>query len=119
MEKMLKTTAKDRVTKTAEHVNGGAGFIMKEEWITPEQRGEHCGLLNRITLKPNCEIGHHEHHGEVEMYYILEGTGMYEEDGEAVAVEAGDVTYCEDGHGHGLKNNGKEELVMVAVILKK
>ena len=24
-----------------------------------------------------------------------------------------------DGHGHGLKNNGKEELVMVAVILKK
>ena len=53
------------------------------------------------------------------MYYILEGTGMYEEDGEAVAVEAGDVTYCEDGHGHGLKNNGKEELVMVAVILKK
>ena len=110
MEKMLKTTAKDRVTKTAEHVNGGAGFIMKEELITPEQRGEHCGLLNRITLKPNCEA---------EMYYILEGTGMYEEDGEAVAVEAGDVTYCEDGHGHGLKNNGKEELVMVAVILKK
>ena len=95
MEKMLKTTAKDRVTKTAEHVNGGAGFIMKEELITPE------------------------HHGEAEMYYILEGTGMYEEDGEAVAVEAGDVTYCEDGHGHGLKNNGKEELVMVAVILKK
>ena len=119
MEKMLKTTAQDRVTKTAEHVNGGAGFIMKEELITPEQRGEHCGLLNRITLKPNCEIGHHEHHGEAEMYYILEGTGMYEEDGEAVAVEAGDVTYCEDGHGHGLKNNGKEELVMVAVILKK
>ena len=91
----------------------------REEVITPEQRGEHCGLLNRITLKPNCEIGHHEHHGEAEMYYILEGTGMYEEDGKAVAVEAGDVTYCEDGHGHGLKNNGKEELVMVAVILKK
>ena len=42
MEKMLKTTAKDRVTKTAEHVNGGAGFIMKEELITPEQRGEHA-----------------------------------------------------------------------------
>ena len=59
MEKMLKTTAKDRVTKTAEHVNGGAGFIMKEELITPEQRCDNCGLLNRITLKPNCEIGHH------------------------------------------------------------
>ena len=26
MEKMLKTTAKDRVTKIAEHVNGGCGI---------------------------------------------------------------------------------------------
>lgn len=117
--KMLKTTSKDRVHATAEHVNGGAGFIMKEELITPEQRGEYCRLMNEITLKPNCEIGHHEHHGEAEMYYILKGEGMYEEDGKAIDVAAGDVTFCEDGHGHGLKNNGKEDLVMLAVILKR
>ena len=31
----------------------------------------------------------------------------------------GDVTYCGDGHGHGLKNTGSEELAMIALILKK
>lgn len=116
---MLKTTAKERTKVNAERVNGGAGYIVKEELITPEQRGAHCRLLNRITLPPNCEIGHHEHYDETETYYILEGEGMYEEDGKAVAVEAGDVTFCDDGHGHGLKNTGKTDLVMVAVILKK
>lgn len=44
---------------------------------------------------------------------------MYEEDGQEIAVEAGDVTYCDDGHGHGLKNTGSEELAMIALILKK
>lgn len=116
---MLKTTAGERPKKDVEHVNGGAGYITKEELITPEQRGEHCRLFNRITLKPNCEIGHHEHHGETEAYYILEGEGMYEEDGVAISVEAGDVTFCDDGHGHGLKNTGTEDLVMVALILMK
>lgn len=95
-------------------------LLWKKSWLQPEQRGEHWRFAEPDHFEAKLwDPGHHEHHGEAEMYYILEGTGMYEEDGEAVAVEAGDVTYCEDGHGHGLKNNGKEELVMVAVILKK
>lgn len=116
---MLKTTLEGRVKTNAEHVNGGAGYITKEELITPMQRGEACRMFNRVTLKPGCEIGHHEHHGEAEAYYIISGTGMYEEDGQAIPVEPGDVTYCDDGHGHGLKNNGTEELAIIALILKK
>ncbi len=116
---MLKTTKDERTKTDVEHVNGGAGYITREELITPEQRGEYCGMFNRVTLQPGCEIGHHEHHGEAEAYYIIEGSGMYEEDGQEIAVEAGDVTYCGDGHGHGLKNTGSEELAMIALILKK
>lgn len=115
---MLKTTADERPKINAEHVNGGAGYITKEGLITPEQLGEHCRMFSRVTLKPNCEIGHHDHHGEAETYYILSGKGMYEEDGVSIDVEAGDVTYCADGHGHGIKNTGDEELAMVALILK-
>ena len=33
--------------------------------------------------------------------------------------EAGDVTFCKDGDGHGVKNTGTEDLVFVALILKK
>lgn len=34
-------------------------------------------------------------------------------------VKAGDVVFCDDGEGHGLLNNGKEDLKFMALILKK
>ena len=112
------TKAGEREVVTVERVNGGAGFIMKEGLINEEQLGAHCKMFSRVTLKPNCELGYHEHHGETETYYILSGSGMYDDNGKAVPVEAGDVTFCKDGDGHGLKNTGTEDLSFVALILK-
>ncbi len=113
------TKAGERQVVAVERANGGAGYITKEALLGPEQLGEHCRMFSRVTLKPNCELGHHEHYDETEAYYILTGTGMYEEEGRAVPVEAGDVVFCEDGHGHGIKNTGTEDLSFVALILKK
>ena len=44
---------------------------------------------------------------------------MYDDNGKAVSAEAGDVFFCKDGDGHGLKNTGEEDLSFVALILKK
>ena len=112
------TKAGERNVGTIEKMCGGAGFIMLEDLLTEEQLGSHCKMFSKVTLKPNCEVGHHEHCGEAEAYYILSGKGMYEDDGRAMPIEAGDVTFCEDGKGHGLKNTGDEDLVFVALILK-
>ena len=84
-----------------------------------EELGEHCKMFSKVTLPPHCELGYHEHHGETETYYILTGTGMYDDNGKAVSAEAGDVFFCKDGDGHGLKNTGEEDLSFVALILKK
>lgn len=113
------TKAEEREVVTVERVNGGAGFIMKEALIGAEELGEHCKMFSKVTLPPHCELGYHEHHGETETYYILTGTGMYDDNGKAVLAEAGDVFFCKDGDGHGLKNTGEEDLSFVALILKK
>ena len=111
------TKAGEREVVTVERVNGG--FIMKEVLIGAEELGEHCKMFSKVTLPPHCELGYHEHHGETETYYILTGTGMYDDNGKAVSAEAGDVFFCKDGDGHGLKNTGEEDLSFVALILKK
>ena len=111
------TKAGERKIETVEKVNGGAGFIMKEALLSTEELGNHCKMFSKVTLKPNCELGHHEHHGETETYYILSGKGMYDDNGKAVSIEAGDVVYCKNGDGHGVKNTGGEDLVFVALIL--
>lgn len=113
------TKAGERQVETVERANGGIGFMRKEALLATEQMGEYCKMFSRVTLKPNCELGYHEHHGETEAYYILSGKGMYDDDGKACPIEAGDVTFCEDGKGHGMKNTGNEDLIFVALILKK
>ena len=75
-------------------------------------------MFSRVTLEPGSDLGYHEHHGETETYYLLEGKGVYNDDGSLIPVEAGDVTFCEDGHGHGVENTGDTDLVFIALILK-
>lgn len=108
-----------RKIETLEKAYGGAGFVTLEHLLTPEQMGAHCNMFSKVTIKPNCELGHHDHFGETETYYILSGRGMYEDEGKEIPVEAGDVTFCQDGKGHGIKNSGTEDLVFMALILKK
>lgn len=121
MEEYLMSITKSDMRKTekAEHVNGGAGYIVKESLLSEKELGVHCRLFSRVTLPEGGEIGYHEHHDETETYYILKGNGMYNDNGNKVEVKAGDVTFCEDGCGHGLVNTGKENLEMIALILKK
>ena len=113
------TRAGEREVVKVEHVNGGAGFIMKEGLLNQGELGEHCKMFSKVTLPPYCELGHHEHHGETETYYILSGNGMYDDNGKALPAAAGDVFFCKDGDGHGIKNTGAEDLTFVALILKK
>ena len=113
------TKAGEREVVKAELTDGGTGFIMKEALLSEEELGDHCRMFSKVTLPPNCELGHHEHHGETETYYILSGTGMYDDNGKALQAEAGDVFLCKDGDGHGMKNTGTEDLTFIALILKK
>ena len=113
------TKAGDRPIKHVERLGGGAGFVSIEGLLEENQLGEHCSLFVQVTLKPSCEVGHHEHHDEVEAFYILSGSGMYDDNGKAVPVEPGDVVFCKDGDGHGIKNTGTCDLVFIALILTK
>lgn len=113
------TRAGEREVIKVEKANGGAGFILKEVLLSPAEMGAHCGLFGKVTIKPGCELGYHEHHQETETYYILKGTGIYDDNGIEIEVSAGDVVFCEDGNGHGLKNKGTEDVEFVAMILKK
>jgi len=113
------TKAGERKVVEVKSANGSADFLLKEMLLSEEEMGEHCGLFGKVTIKPGSELGYHEHHGEGEAYYLLKGCGIYTDNGKEMPVEAGDVVFCADGSGHGLKNTGDEDIEFVALILKK
>lgn len=111
------TKASEREVLKIENMSGGAGYILKETLLSPAQMGKNCKLFGQVTLKPGCEIGYHEHHGETETYYLIQGSGIYKDNDKEYPVEAGDVIFCEDGSGHGLLNTGDTDLILIALIL--
>lgn len=113
------TKKEERTIQKLEAVNGGRGVMLKEALINSEEMGAHCGLFGQVTLEPGAVLGYHEHHNETETYYILSGEGMYVDNGTNIPAKTGDVFFCKDGDGHGLMNTGNEELVFIALILKK
>lgn len=68
------------------------------------------------TLKPGDSIGLHHHKGEQETYYVLEGQGLYNDDGVEHLIGPGDIAHCPDGSSHCMKNVGTTDLRFIALI---
>ena len=100
-----------------ENMCGGKGHVIIEHILgEPELNGK-CGLYAKVTLEPGCSLGRHTHTKESETYYILSGSGIYDDNGSVRPVTAGDVTYTPDGSFHVLVNAGDTDLVFMALII--
>lgn len=78
---------------------------------------KNCRVASVIHLEPGHGIGYHEHHGETELYYILTGSGVVNDNGTPIQVSAGDSIITGGGAGHDITNTGEEPLDMVAVVI--
>ena len=74
-------------------------------------------LFNHMVLAPGFSVGDHTHEGDNEIYYILKGSGLYNDNGTKVRVYPGDTTICNDGELHGLVNDTDEPMEFIALIL--
>jgi mannose-6-phosphate isomerase-like protein (cupin superfamily) len=69
-------------------------------------------------LQPGSAIGYHLQKDE-EIYYIISGTGEMTMNGKMFPVQTGDAILTFGGSSHGLKQVGKEDLVMIINYEKK
>ena len=105
-------------TITFRCIRGGIGETEGRQILNSE--GELYGkgrLFNHMILAPGNSIGEHTHEGDNEIYYILSGTGTYNDNGTYMKIGPGDTTVCNDGELHGLVNDGDEPIELIALIL--
>lgn len=107
---------RDREEVVVPKPQGGEGHLLRDVLVPEEAIGG--SKLMQITLEPGCAIGYHQHVGDCEAYYILEGKALYNDDGEEFEIGAGDSTFCEEGHWHGIKNIGEGNVRFIALIYK-
>ena len=69
-------------------------------------------MFRKRAFKPGSAIGYHLQR-EDEIYYVLSGRGMMTIDGKEFEVGPGDAVLTRPGSSHGLKQVGKEDLVIL------
>ena len=100
------------------NMRGGEGTVVLAPIAAGEELPAKCRLFSTITLVPGAPIGEHEHVGECEMFYILQGHPVITDDGAEYTAHPGDCILTHSGHSHAVKNAGEETVVMVANIVK-
>lgn len=95
------------------------GKVIQKIIATKEQTLDKTRLFANVTLKKGCEVLYHNHIDEEEIYLINKGKAIYNDNGKEYEVTEGDVTICEDGNFHGIKNVNDEDLVFTAIIILK
>ena len=98
-------------------MRGGEGSVKIEHLLTMDELNVKGRLFAKITLEPGTSIGNHVHEGEMESFFILSGQAQYDDNGETTTLYPGDTTHTPSGSGHAVKNEGKETLELIALIL--
>ena len=72
-------------------------------------------VLSSTLLRANQSTTGHNHEGQEEVYFFVDGKGEMEIDNNRFPVEAGDVICIEDGEFHKVHNTGHLGLYFVCV----
>ncbi len=114
---MVRKSNQKKVVRKPAPFNGIGEITVRNLLNGPDEMGGKGRVFGHTTVYPGSAIGYHVHQGDSETYYILSGTGKYNDNGVITTVEAGDVTYTGPGEGHGIEAVGDEPVEMIALIL--
>lgn len=73
--------------------------------------------MGMVTLGPNDTVGYHQHTRDMEIYTVVKGKGIFNDNGTEVIVEPGDTTVTKIGEWHGIKAYDCDELSFVATVI--
>jgi len=104
-------------TEVRDQMRGGQGRITVQHYFAPAEFGARMRLCARLTIPPGASIGEHDHAREDEIYLVLSGTGMVQENGAHTRVNAGDAVLTGKGGRHAVVNDGSVPLVIAAIII--
>ena len=101
-----------------EKMRGGNGNVKIEHLFDYQNELKSAPrLVAKLTLEPGVSIGFHEHFGEEEIFYIINGTAEFFDGKETHILKKGDSSLTSDA-GHSLDNIVEYNLEVMAVILK-
>ncbi|RIK97902.1 MAG: cupin domain-containing protein [Proteobacteria bacterium] len=73
-------------------------------------------LVGLNCFEPGQEHALHAHSGLDKVYQVLSGAGEFLLEGRALAMQPGAMLVAPEGVPHGIRNSGRERLVVLAIL---
>ena len=96
---------------------GGKGILKNTHFLDKEDATGAGRLFAKSILSPGSSIGYHTHKGDFEVYYILSGKALVNDNGEEHVLEPGDSILTKNGLSHSIENIGDVDLEYIALII--
>lgn len=103
---------------TIDSPKGGRGAAIRYGY---EQAAKYDGKIEMfavMNLESDAMIGYHVHENDMEMYLILDGKPIANDNGEETILNPGDLLITEKGESHSLENKTNDPVTFLAIILK-
>ncbi|MFX1255264.1 MAG: cupin domain-containing protein [Promethearchaeota archaeon] len=85
-------------------------------WLITKEDGAPRFALRRFVIHPKGQVGLHGHPEEHEIYILQGKARVFNDKGEEVIAEEGNVLYVPPDEPHGYENVGSEDFVFLCVI---
>ena len=96
-----------------ECIHGGIGLCRHAGIFTDKDIDAPVRFINYTILPPGTTFGLHKHGSDNEFYVVLEGEGIYTEDGQDAPVHAGDIIMNAPGGCHGIRNTTDTDMKLL------
>ena len=100
-----------------EKMRGGEGAVTVRHYFVKGEFKSSVRLCARLILPPGAGIGPHRHDEEDEVYIVASGSGVLDDGITQTPVNAGDAVLTGRGESHSIRNDGKDDLEVIAMIM--
>ncbi len=109
--------ANDMTATVKVNMRGGDGQAVVTDILNRDEFKGASRLIGTIKLEPGCSIGAHVHENEEEVFYIIEGTATYDDNGKTEILQKGDSCICLGGEKHSIANRTEDETLLIFAII--
>ena len=114
--KMIRRSNEMREERIHE-LKGGRGTLTLFHILEKDELSGKGRLCAREIIAPGNSVGFHKHEGDFELYYVLEGKGLLNDNGFETTIRRGDVVRTGHGESHSIENVGDKDLELITIIL--
>jgi mannose-6-phosphate isomerase-like protein (cupin superfamily) len=104
-----------KLLKPIPNYRGGQGTVQYRRALDGDVFLTNWAYVDHLLIPPGASEGQHYHKGVEEIYYVLNGNGQVQVNGESAAIHKGDGIPIRFNEAHSVVNNGSADLELMIV----